>query len=162
MIAMGLLFGLAVNRLVLTGQILSERTLEIPLALGGKLHARPIDTPAVDAVAWLKTLPASASVAVFPDAAGIAFAGGKSSDVRYSVLNPMTVGMWREENALRELEAHQPDFILVVRTDAGELGAHYFGEDYGADVMKWVGDRYDVAENFGQGLRSIQAWKRRK
>jgi hypothetical protein len=163
-LAIGLLSGLAFNRMLLTGQILSERTLEIPLAFGGSLHARPIDEPAALAVAWLKGLPPAARAAVYPDAAGIGFAAGKSSGVPYSVLNPMTVGMWGQENAIRSMAANPPDVILIVRTDAGALGGHWFGEDYAGEVMDWIRGRYERWQRFGEegADRGIWVWRRKE
>jgi hypothetical protein len=160
--AVGLVAGLIVNRMVLTNKVLSERTIEIPLAMGGQLYGRPRDEPAAEAVRWLGNLPPATTAAIYPDAAGIDFAAGKASGVRFNVLNPMTIGMWGEASILGALEAHPPDVILIVRMDMSELGGQWFGQDYGRQVMRWIAAGYRPTEAFGPADESgsIEAWRR--
>jgi hypothetical protein len=159
---MGLVAGLIVNRMIVTQMVLSERTVEIPLAMGGQLYARPIDLPAAQAVRWLASFPPQTTAAIYPDAAGIDFASGKASGLTFNVLNPMTLGMWGEENALLDLQSHPPDIILILRADTSDLGAQWFGQDYGRQVMQWIAAHYRPTETFGEAdeERSIQAWQR--
>jgi 4-amino-4-deoxy-L-arabinose transferase-like glycosyltransferase len=158
-IAVGLLGGLVVNRLVLTNQILGERTLTIPLAFGGEIHARPIDQPAADAVQWLRSRGAP-TAAVLPDAAGINFAAGLANPTPYDVLNPLTLAMWGEENAFRAFEKNPPDMILVINTNTSDLGAAWFGKDYGQRLSAWISAKYRPVTVFGDDgePRSIRAW----
>jgi 4-amino-4-deoxy-L-arabinose transferase-like glycosyltransferase len=161
--AAGILAGLIVNRLALSAVVLGERTLAIPLAMGGRLYARQEDQPAAQAIVWLTQRPIS-SVAVIPDAAGINYAAARANPVPYDVLSPLTISMWGQEKILAALQADPPEVILLMRADTGSLGGRWFGQDYAQSIFAWMSGRYEPAGAFGPPayLRSIQPWLRKQ
>ena len=138
--AAGLLAALAINRLTLTQRVLEERTLPVPLALGGAMNLRPIDASATAAIQHLRGI--TGTVAILPDAAGIDFAAGKNNSVPYNTLNAMTFAMYGQPTVLAAFTAHPPDFILIMQIDLRAFGGAYFGQDYGQELMEWITKNY--------------------
>jgi hypothetical protein len=61
--SLGVFAAFILNNLAMTQQVLRERTLPIPLALGGTAWTRPINSAPVSAIHWLTTTTASNSTA---------------------------------------------------------------------------------------------------
>jgi hypothetical protein len=156
--AIGLLTGLAANRLILTNQILWERSETIPLALGGSLQMRPIDSASIDAIRWLSHTPGSA--AILPDFTGIDFAAGRKSDVKYNVLNAMTFAMYTEPAVVRSFQTHPPDYILILQANERAFGADFFGRDYGAQLFQWIQSHYHRVKTLQGPRNPVEAWER--
>jgi hypothetical protein len=63
---------------------------------------------------------------------------------------PPEVLAYGEANMVRALEAHPPDFMVVVDKDTSEYGVPRFGRDYGRLIATWVTEKkYDVVASFG-------------
>jgi hypothetical protein len=155
--AMGLLAAFVVENLTLTRQNLRERTLAIPLALGGVAWTRPIDSAAVDAIKWLSSTTATA--AVVPDAAGVNFAAGRPSSIPFTEMNPMTLAMFGEQNVVDAFDRHPPDYILIIEVSEDAFGARTFGRDYGKELSFWIAAHYRYAGKFSSGSHPIELWK---
>jgi hypothetical protein len=155
--ALGLLAAFVVENLTLTRQTLQERTMAIPLALGGVAWSRPFELASIDAIKWLSTT--SATAAVVPDAAGINFASGRPSSVPFTEINPMALAMYGEQNVLQAFDRHPPDYVLIMEIDQSGLGASTFGRDYGRELSLWIASHYRYAGKFSGGSHPIELWK---
>jgi 4-amino-4-deoxy-L-arabinose transferase-like glycosyltransferase len=156
----GLAIGLVVNRVITTQLVFKERTIPVSLAMGGTLLVRPEDSPAAQAIEWLRRTPKNFTVGVFPEAWGIAFAAGRENPLKSDLANPMCVQIQGEPAILDDLNAHAPDAILLVRWNTVALGARWFGWDYAQDVRAWIKKNYQPGPIFGDQNqeRSIQIW----
>ena len=69
------------------------------------------------------------------------------------VINFMMTEMivFGEDAIVGSLDAHPPDYVLLVDKDTSEFGVGPFGIDptYGRRIMGWVGQHYDAAVLFG-------------
>jgi 4-amino-4-deoxy-L-arabinose transferase-like glycosyltransferase len=159
----GILIGLAFNRVMITRNVLNERTISVPLAMGGTLRVRPEDLPSAQAIGWLQHSPANFTVGIFPESWGIAFAAGRDDPLKTDLANPMCVQIQTEPAILADLSAHRPDAILMVRWNTFALGARWFGWDYARDVYAWIKRNYQPGAIFGDlgQERSIQIWLKR-
>jgi len=155
--AMGLLAAFVVENLILTRQNLRERTLAIPLALGGVAWTRPLDSASVDAIKWLST--STATAAVVPDAAGINYSAARPSSTPFTEMNPMTLAMFGEQNVVAAFNRHAPDYILIMEVSEEAFGARTFGLDYGLQLSAWIAAHYRYAGKFSSGSRPIELWK---
>jgi hypothetical protein len=155
--ALGLLAAFVSENLVLTRENLRERTMAIPLALGGIAWSRPFDSASVDAIKWLSTT--SATAAVIPDAAGINYAAGRPSSVPFTELNPMTLAMFGEKNVVRAFDRNPPDYILIMEAQETAFGARTFGRDYGLQLSSWIVSNYRHAGRFPTGSHPIELWE---
>jgi hypothetical protein len=155
--ALGLLVAFVAENLVLTRENLQERTMAIPLALGGIAWSRPFDSASVEAIKWLSTT--SATAAVIPDAAGINYAAGRPSSVPFTELNPMALAMFGEQDVVQAFDRHPPDYILIMEVQETAFGARTFGRDYGLQLSSWIGSNYRHAGNFPAGSHPIELWK---
>jgi hypothetical protein len=155
--AIGLLGAVVLENVKLTQANLSERTVEIPLALGGRAWARPIDQAGVDAIRWLSTV--SGTAAVIPDAAGIDYAAGKASGIPYTEMHPMGMQINGEQNVFAAFQRHPPDYVLVMETQEAHFGASAFGKDYGRELWLWIRGNYRYEGTFAAGRQPIEMWK---
>jgi len=155
--AIGLLGAVVLENVKLTQANLSERTVEIPLALGGRAWARPIDQAGVDAIRWLSTV--SGTAAVIPDAAGIDYAAAKASGIPYTEMHPMGMQMYGEQNVFDAFQRHPPDYLLVMETQESHFGASAFGKDYGRELWLWIRGNYRYEGTFAAGRQPIEMWK---
>ncbi len=155
--AIGLLGAVVIENVTLTQANLSERTVEIPLALGGRACARPIDQAGVDAIRWLSTV--SGTAAVIPDAAGIDYAAGKASGIPYTEMHPMGMQINGEQNVFDAFQRHPPDYLLVMETQESHFGASAFGKDYGRELWLWIRGNYRYEGTFAAGRQPIEMWK---
>jgi hypothetical protein len=145
--AVGLILGVAVNRLALTQEVFSQRTMVVPLAMGGSLRADPnTDIPSVNAVRWARNL--SGTLTVFPDATGINFAAAKINPIHFNLFAGLSVAMEGEANIVAELDRHPPDVILIMAIDDTAYGGRYFGFDYALDILKWIRANYQPVQRF--------------
>lgn len=160
----GLLAGMAVNRIAQTDSILQDRTLSIPMVWGGTpFVTRPINAPVVALTSWLIYSPPGTTVAALPyQLGGINYASGRSNPTPYYDLLPYTFRMWGEQSVLRAFQAAPPDLFLISNLDADVYGAHRFGVDYGVDVYRWITSHYRPVRRFGPPGESVSfvVWQR--
>ena len=59
--------------------------------------------------------------------------------------------LFGEDRLVSDLEAHPPDYVLLVHKDTREFGVGPFGADprYGKRILDWVRDRYRPVARFG-------------
>jgi dolichyl-phosphate-mannose-protein mannosyltransferase len=146
----GLLVGLAWNRIAITQMVLGERTLTVPLRFGGALAARPVDQAFIDAMSAISQLPPSATLDVLPDGSGINYALGRANPTRFDLADPICLHLdGGEDKVLEALKKNPPDAILLIRIDKSIVGARWFGEDYAFSISAWIQSNYRVAGMFG-------------
>ena len=46
--------------------------------------------------------------------------------------------LFGEQQMLRSLQTHLPDFVLVLHVDYDEFGYRFFGRDYGQRILAWI------------------------
>jgi hypothetical protein len=153
---LGLLAACVAKNLALTRQNLQERTIPIPLALGGVAWSRPFDSASIDAIKWLSTTPATA--AVIPDAAGINYAAGRPSSIPFTEMHPMGLAIFGEQNVAEAFDRHPPDYILIMEVQEDAFGARTFDRDYGLRLSTWISSNYRYIGKFSSGSRPIELW----
>ena len=57
--------------------------------------------------------------------------------------------MFGEQRMLADLQAHSPDFILLVHKDTSEYGHRFFGQNYARKLSDWIGSNYDAVSVAG-------------
>jgi hypothetical protein len=75
----------------------------------------------------------------------------RRSPVSFTTFMTVDFLAWGEDEALRELEAAPPDYIVIVHKDTREFGVGFFGRDprYGKLVMDWIVANYRPVARFG-------------
>jgi hypothetical protein len=94
------------------------------------------------------------TLCVLPEGPMINYLARIKSSVRYDCFIPPVLQMFGETQIIRELDAHPPDYILIIHRDTSEYGPRMFGRDYGLDLYSWVMNRYCAVEEYGGGPMS--------
>jgi hypothetical protein len=144
--------GVAVLLVSLTGVAFASRLLEyekderVPIAgTAGFLSAR---TELAREIEELGTAIRSNSheedgLVVFPEGEILNFLSGRKNPVRHKLYLPGYVNGRNEGEILRELQTASPAAVVIWRRALGEYGAGFFGEDYGREIRRWIGENYD-------------------
>jgi hypothetical protein len=101
------------------------------------------------ALAFLKTLPADATVAVLPEGVMLNFMSGKTASTKYFEFAPSFFNMEKESVVLEGFKAVPPDYIVLLDRDMSEHGARYFGMDYAKDLFFWLARHYEPVQLIG-------------
>ena len=157
--AAGIFAAIILHSLILTRQVIGERTLPVPLAMGGSTWTRQSDGASVDAIKWLSTT--TATVSVIPDAAGINYASGRPNSVPFTELNPLGLAMYGQSRIVSVFDQNPPCYIVLMKSPEDAFGAHLFGEDYGLQLFAWISDHYHVVGLFLTGNHPIQLLERK-
>jgi hypothetical protein len=80
---------------------------------------------------------------VFPEGEILNFLSGRKNPVRHKLYLPGYVNDRNEGEILRELQTASPAAVVIWRRALGEYGAGFFGEDYGREIRRWIGENYD-------------------
>ena len=80
---------------------------------------------------------------VFPEGEILNFLSGRKNPVRHKLYLPGYVNDRNEREILRELQMASPAAVVIWRRSLGEYGAGSFGEDYGREIRRWIGENYD-------------------
>jgi hypothetical protein len=155
---LGVLAAFVAENVTMTNRNLKERTLPIPLALGGVARTRPLNAAAVDAIKWLSAT--NATAAVIPDAAGINYAAARPSSIPFTEIHPMALAMFGEQTIVAAFDRSPPQYILLMHVDEQAFGAHTFGRDYGLKLDAWIDSHYRYTGTFSNGRYPIDLWKR--
>lgn len=121
-----------------------------------------------DAIGWIEQhTPPDATVAVVPEGIMINYLTRRSTPVRFVNYMPPEVMAFGETAIVDALDAHPPDYILLVDRDTSEYGYGFFGSDvrYGRATMSWIEARYEpiahVSHAASRSGRAIAILKRR-
>jgi hypothetical protein len=144
--------GVVVLLVLLTGVAFASRLLEygkderVPIVgTGGFLSARTEFAREVEelgAAIRSNSRPADGLV-VFPEGEILNFLSGRKNPVRHKLYLPGYVNDRNEGEILRELQVASPAAVVMWRRALGEYGAGSFGEDYGREIRRWIGENYD-------------------
>jgi len=144
--------GVAVLLVLLTGVAFASRLLEygkddrVPIGgTAGFLSAR------ADLAREIEELSATIrsksgekdGLVVFPEGEILNFLSGRRNPVRHKLYLPGYVNDRNEGEILRELQMASPAAVVIWRRALGEYGAGSFGEDYGREIRRWIGENYD-------------------
>jgi hypothetical protein len=80
---------------------------------------------------------------VFPEGEILNFLSGRKNPVRHKLYLPGYLNDRNEGEILRELQMASPTAVVIWRRSLGEYGAGFFGEGYGREIRRWIGDHYD-------------------
>jgi hypothetical protein len=80
----------------------------------------------------------------FPECSMANYLSRHVSSVPYTNFQPVEETLFGEENMLASLQAHPPDWILLVEKENFEFGIenNYMGSGFGKSIMQWVRGRY--------------------
>jgi hypothetical protein len=133
---------------------LTYRAKTLPIGSGGDRFFAG-DTPeqwqgrAVrQALEWINAhADRQATLAVFPEGVMINYLSRRDAPTKYFTAMPPEVAAFGEPAIVAALDAHPPDFVLLVHRNTGEYGVPPFGADaaYGRAILSWVDRRYVVA-----------------
>jgi len=80
---------------------------------------------------------------VFPEGETLNFLSGRRNPLRHKLYLPGYLNSGNEKEILGELQRAAPAAAVIWRRARGEYGAGFFGEDYGREIRRWIGDHYD-------------------
>ena len=80
---------------------------------------------------------------VFPEGEILNFLSGRRNPIRHKLYLPGYLNDRNEREILRELRVAAPAAVVVWRRARGEYGVGFFGEDYGREIWRWIGENYD-------------------
>ena len=119
------------------------------------------ENPRVDARAWAIALaeerlralmPSDATLLVLPEGTILNYWLRRTNPTRHTLFIPSAIRFFGgEDRILRDIQAHPPDFIVLMHREAEEFGYGYFGTDprYGRQIVEWVGRHYARVERIG-------------
>ena len=80
---------------------------------------------------------------VLPEGGVINYLAGRRNPMRHKISIPGYLRESNEEEFLRDLRRARPEAIVIVKRPAGEYARGLFGEDYGREIRRWIGENYD-------------------
>jgi hypothetical protein len=144
--------GVAVLLVLLTGVAFASRLLEY-----GKDHRAPIAGTAgclsarVEVAREIEELDTAIrassreeeGLVVFPEGEILNFLSGRKNPIRHKLYLPGYLNSGNEKEILGELQRAAPATAVIWRRARGEYGVGLFGEDYGREIRRWIGENYD-------------------
>lgn len=88
-------------------------------------------------------------VAVLPEGSDLTFLAGRAHPLRHQILVPGLMSPADELEAIRTLEKHRVEYILIVNRPMREFGLNSFGEDYYLQLGGWISDHYRPLTVYG-------------
>lgn len=82
------------------------------------------------------------TLAALPEGAMLNYLARRDSSVPYIMYDPLSMLLWGEQKIEKDLEAKPPDFLALIHRDYSDLGARFFGRDYGQTLMSWIQANY--------------------
>jgi hypothetical protein len=92
-----------------------------------------------------------ATLAVLPEGVMINYLARRETPSPYLTYMPDGMALLGEQALLAPLQAHPPDFVVVVSRDTSELGPAFFGVDYAQATLGWIKEHYDPVGKLGPG-----------
>ena len=136
----------------LTDSYADRRTATANFVMGGSLQLTPVCSAAADLIKRISLeIPENKSLAVFPNAAGINFAAGRSSSIAFTACDDVQLVMVGENQVLSALRAAPPDYVVVIvygETNWSGGAPRYFGRDYGKSIYQWIAANYVSVDTF--------------
>ena len=108
--------------------------------------------PITQALEWIdRNMAPDATFTAVPEGIMLNYLTRRRSTVSFTTFMTVDFLAWGEDEALRELQAAPPDYVVVVHKDTREFGVGFFGRDprYGKLVMDWIDANYRPVARFG-------------
>ncbi len=71
------------------------------------------------------------------------------SPTPYVNFMPPELLFWGETELLESLRSARPDYVVLVHKDVREYGYRAFGDDYGAELYRWVRSEHSLLATYG-------------
>jgi hypothetical protein len=82
------------------------------------------------------------TLVVLPEGVMINYLTRHVNPTPYTVFIPVELAMYGEARMLASLQAHPPDYVMLVHRETPEYGVRYFGRDYARQIYTWVGQNF--------------------
>jgi hypothetical protein len=82
------------------------------------------------------------TLAVLPEGAMINFLARRVNPSPHSLLMPVEVILYGENQIVAAFQARPADYVMLVHKDTSEFGARFFGRDYGWKIYAWLETNY--------------------
>ena len=91
------------------------------------------------------------SLLVLPEGIMVNYLARRRTPTKHINFMPPELDLFGEKNILQDLrDAPNPAACVLMHKDTSEYGFRYFGTDYGARILNWVGRRYKPDWQFSQ------------
>ena len=106
------------------------------------------------AVSWAlkeikQRLAADQTLVVVPEGVMINYLTRRENPTPYINFMPPEAILFTERSILASFRERRPDYVLVVHKDTAEYGFHFFGRDYGQQIMAWIDRNYRLVASIG-------------
>lgn len=151
-VGVGMLMVIFLSCLQYVDRWIGEKTL----VTGGeheKLRSRntELSAPADHAIRWLlKNTKPTDTVLVLPEGISINYFSRRVNPTGQINFMPPEIIMYGEPQVLSQLQAHAPDYCVVIHRETQEYDLPLFGTDYGQSIMSWVGQNYQAVDRLGE------------
>jgi hypothetical protein len=89
------------------------------------------------------------TLAVLPEGVMINYLARRRTSIPYLTMLPSDAAKFGEDELLGALRRRPPDLVALVHRDSSEMGAQFFGRDYGQRTMEWIGAHYEPLGGVG-------------
>ena len=99
----------------------------------------------------LQKMPSRQTLLVLPEGVMINYLAGLPSPVAPYCFYSMATADGREDQIVKKLKTHPPDWVVIVSRDLREYGIQRYGEEHdnGQQLLAWVRQNYDFADSIG-------------
>jgi hypothetical protein len=89
------------------------------------------------------------TLAALPEGVMLNYLARRRTSIHYVTVLPSDAAKFGEDELLGALQRRPPDLVALVHRDSSEMGAQFFGRDYGQRTMAWILERYDPVGGVG-------------
>lgn len=89
------------------------------------------------------------TLVVFPEGVMINYLTRHVNPTPYTVFIPVELAIFGEARMLASLQAHPPDYVMLVHRETAEYGVRYFGRDYARQIYTWIGENFQPVSVIG-------------
>jgi dolichyl-phosphate-mannose-protein mannosyltransferase len=83
------------------------------------------------------------TLAVLPEGVMINYLSRRRTSIPYLTMLPSDAATFGEDELLGSLRRNPPALVALVHRDSSEMGAQFFGLDYGQRTMEWIHAHYE-------------------
>ncbi len=109
-------------------------------------RAKALNWAVAEVTRWVEP---DQTLAVFPECVMINYLSRRENPTPYHRFDPLVIMLFGEQQMLRSLQTHPPDFVLVLHVDYDEFGYRFFGRDYGQRMLAWIESNYHRVSSYG-------------
>lgn len=89
------------------------------------------------------------TLVALPEGVMLNYLSRRRNPTRHTNFMPTEMVLFGEANILADLQAHPPDWIVLVHKDTREFGSRFFGRDYARSLRDWVDREYRPVHGIG-------------